>query len=165
MRENQYFQCFDPKINDHLSQWNSSALVRFLRMLPIRNISHLSPMCCNLWEKMHRQSQKWSGVQYPLSTCYVYPGFYLDRSIKLYLPFHCPRKSPMPKLCRFWTVDSFFRVVGLVGINYHLYSSRYIPFTTFTTTLELTKQQSPTLKFLLHENEVVIYCLARLWPT
>ena len=35
-------------------------------MLPIRNISYLSPMCCNFLRNMHKQSQNWSRVQYPL---------------------------------------------------------------------------------------------------
>ena len=66
MCENQYFPCFDPLINNHLSWWNSSAVVRFLRMLPIRNISYLPPVCFNFLRKMHKESQNWSGVQNPL---------------------------------------------------------------------------------------------------
>ena len=48
--------------------WHSSAAVRFLRMLPSGNIpvSHLSPMCCNFWEKCTNGHKNWSGVQYLL---------------------------------------------------------------------------------------------------
>ena len=35
-------------------------------MLPIRNISYLSPMYCSFWEKCKKQSKNWPGVQYPL---------------------------------------------------------------------------------------------------
>ena len=38
------FSMFWSKINNHLSWWNSSAAVRFLRKLPITNISYLPPM-------------------------------------------------------------------------------------------------------------------------
>ena len=42
-------------------------------MLPIRNISYLSPMCCDFFfffnRKMHKHPQNWSGVQYPLKFC------------------------------------------------------------------------------------------------
>ena len=37
--------------DNHLSWWNLSAVIRFLGMLPIRNISYLPPMCYNFWEK------------------------------------------------------------------------------------------------------------------
>ena len=40
-------------------------------MLPIPNISYLSPVCCIFffffYRKMHNQSQNWLGVQYPLN--------------------------------------------------------------------------------------------------
>ena len=62
-----------------MSQWNSSAAVRFPGMLPIRNISYLLPMCCSLWEKMQKQSKNWPGVQYPLKTSY--PCFFQLSSI------------------------------------------------------------------------------------
>ena len=42
MCENQHFPCFVPQINNHLSWGNYSAVIRFLRMLPIRNIYDLS---------------------------------------------------------------------------------------------------------------------------
>ena len=35
-------------------------------MLPTTNIFYLSPMCCKVLRRMHKQSQNWSGVEYPL---------------------------------------------------------------------------------------------------
>ena len=43
---------------------NSSAVIRFPEMLPIRSISYLLPMCCSFWEKMQKTVQKltWGAV-------------------------------------------------------------------------------------------------------
>ena len=51
MCENQYFHCFEPQ---SITTWVSEtpvAVIMFLGMLPERNLSYLSPMCCNFWEK------------------------------------------------------------------------------------------------------------------
>ena len=48
-------------------------------MLPIRNISYLLPMCCS-FKKMHKQSQNWSGVRYPLN------------SVRMKRPMECTTK-------------------------------------------------------------------------
>ena len=37
-------------------------------MLPIRNISYLSPMYCSFREKCKKMSRNWPGVQYPLNS-------------------------------------------------------------------------------------------------
>ena len=62
----QYFPCFDPNINNHLNWWYSGAVVRFLRMLSIRNISYLSPMCGNFWEKCINSHKIGLGFSTPL---------------------------------------------------------------------------------------------------
>ena len=75
MCENQYFPCFEPQINNHLSLWNSKAIIRFPEMLPIRNISYLLPMCCSFWEKYKNSPKTGLGCSTPLKR---------DRSCKLY---------------------------------------------------------------------------------
>ena len=39
-------------------------------MLPIRNISYLSSMCCNVWEKCKNSHKSGLGCSTPLSGCY-----------------------------------------------------------------------------------------------
>ena len=73
MCENQYFPCFDPYIKNHLSWENSSAVIMFLRMLPIRNLSYTCHQCVvNFEKKMHKRSQNWPGMQYTLNCFYMY---------------------------------------------------------------------------------------------
>ena len=43
--------CGHVLIHKSIATWVSEIPVRFLRMLPIRNMSYLSPMCCHFWEK------------------------------------------------------------------------------------------------------------------
>ena len=66
MCENQYFSYFDPKKS--ITTWVSEIPVqyRFLRMLPIRNISYLSPMWCNFWEKCTNSHKIGLGCSTPL---------------------------------------------------------------------------------------------------
>ena len=66
MCENQYFPCFEPQINNHLNKWNSSAVITFPEMLPIRNISYLLPMCCSFWEKCKNSPKTGLGCSTPL---------------------------------------------------------------------------------------------------
>ena len=66
MCENQYFPCFEPLINNHLSWWNSSAGIRFPEMLPIRSISYLLSMCCSFWEKCKNSPKTGRGCSTPL---------------------------------------------------------------------------------------------------
>ena len=49
-----------------MSLWNSSAIIRFPEMLPIRNISYLLPLCCSFWEKCKNSPKTGLGCSTPL---------------------------------------------------------------------------------------------------
>ena len=62
---------FHVLIHKSITTWvggNLSALIRYLRILNIRNISYLSPMCCKLWEKYINSHKIDQGAVPPLST-------------------------------------------------------------------------------------------------
>ena len=63
-------------------QWNSNALIRFLGMLPIRNMSYLLPMCCSFWEKCINSQKTGQGCSTPLirGLC-TYNWFFWNSSI------------------------------------------------------------------------------------
>ena len=69
MFENQYFPCFEAWINIHLSSWNSSAVMTFLGMLPVRNLSDLSPMYCYFWRKCISSHKLGQGRSTSLKKC------------------------------------------------------------------------------------------------
>ena len=67
MCENQYFPCFEPWINNHLSQWNSSAVISFSGMLSIiKKHILLVPMCCTFWEICINSRKTGQGCSNPL---------------------------------------------------------------------------------------------------
>ena len=54
-----------------MSLWNSRAVIRFLRMLLTRNLSSLSHMCCNFWEKCINNHKLGQGCSTPLNTVII----------------------------------------------------------------------------------------------
>ena len=95
-----FSMCWAFKINNHLSLWNSSAVIRFPGMLPIRNISYLLPMCSNFLRKCINSQQSGQGCCTSLRQIKITPVWFstpgsitLEQRIICSNVIHCSHRA------------------------------------------------------------------------
>ena len=108
-------KCVKINIFHDLSHKSTSAVIRFFDMLPIRNISYLSPMCWKFWEKCINSHKIDYGCSTPLTLKEPGGGICPPRHLLLYLSRLLFVRAEISWLFFFKSCAQFKTIFFLIG--------------------------------------------------